>query len=89
MHSSLVVTTEGLPLGIAALKFWTRKRFKGSNALEKKINSTRVPIEKKESVRWLAHILSHPSRRPASDAYCSPAIADGVFDTWISVGLQS
>ena len=28
MHSSLVVTTDGLPLGMAAVKFWTRKKFK-------------------------------------------------------------
>src|SRR5205085_8482424 len=56
MHSSLVVTTEGLPLGIAAIKFWTRKEFKGTNALKKKINSTRIPIEEKESVRWLDNI---------------------------------
>ena len=28
MHSSLVITTEGLPLGISAIKFWTRKEFK-------------------------------------------------------------
>ncbi|MGC8561562.1 MAG: IS4/Tn5 family transposase DNA-binding protein, partial [Phycisphaerae bacterium] len=27
MHSSLVVTTEGLPLGLAGVKFWTRKKF--------------------------------------------------------------
>lgn len=27
MHSSLVVTTDGLPLGLAAVKFWTRKQF--------------------------------------------------------------
>ncbi len=56
MHSSLVVTTEGLPLGIAAIKFWSRKDFKGTNALKKKINSTRVPIEEKESVRWIDNI---------------------------------
>ncbi len=56
MHSSLVVTTEGLPLGLAAVKFWTRKKFKGTAALKKKINPTRVPIEKKESVRWLENI---------------------------------
>jgi len=56
MHSSLVVTTEGLPLGISAIKFWTRKEFKGTNALKKKINPTRVPIEEKESVRWLENI---------------------------------
>jgi len=27
MHSSLLVTTEGVPLGLGAIKFWTRKRF--------------------------------------------------------------
>jgi len=56
MHSSLVVTTEGLPLGLAAVKFWTRKKFKGTAALKKKINPTRVPIEKKESIRWLENV---------------------------------
>src|ERR1700733_3268668 len=29
MHSSLAITTEGLPLGLAAIKFWTRKTFQG------------------------------------------------------------
>ena len=56
MHSSLVVTVEGLTLGLAAIKFWTRKKFKGCDALNKKINSTRVPIEKKESMRWLENV---------------------------------
>ncbi len=56
MHSSLAVTTEGLPLGLAAVKFWTRKKFKGTNALKKKINPTRIPIEKKESIRWLENV---------------------------------
>src|SRR5262249_51245517 len=53
MHSSLAVTTEGLPLGLAAVKFWTREKFKGTNALKRHINPKRVPIEEKESVRWL------------------------------------
>jgi len=56
MHSSLAVTTEGLPLGLTAVKFWTRKKFKGTAALKKKINPTRVPIEKKESIRWLENL---------------------------------
>ena len=56
MHSSLAVTTEGLPLGLAAVKFWTRRKFKGTAQLKKKINPTRVPIEKKESVRWLDNL---------------------------------
>ena len=56
MHSSLAVTTEGLPLGLVAAKFWTREQFKGTNALKKKINPTRVPIEEKESFRWLENL---------------------------------
>jgi len=56
MHSSLAVTIEGLPLGLAAVKFWTRKKFKGTAALNKKINLTRIPIEKKESIRWLENV---------------------------------
>jgi hypothetical protein len=56
MHSSLAVTIEGLPLGLAAIKFWTRKKFKGTAALKQKINPTRIPIEKKESIRWLENL---------------------------------
>lgn len=56
MHSSLVVTSQGLPLGLAAIKFWTRKKFKGGRALKNKINATRIPIEKKESYRWLENV---------------------------------
>jgi hypothetical protein len=48
MHSSLAITTAGLPLGLCAVKFWTRDKFKGTAALKRKINPTRVPIEKKE-----------------------------------------
>ena len=56
MHSSLAVTTGGLPLGLAAVKFWTRKQFKGANALKRKINPTRMPIGQKESIRWLENL---------------------------------
>jgi hypothetical protein len=56
MDSSLVVTVEGLPVGLSAVKFWTRHQFKGTDALMKKINPTRVPIEEKESVRWLDNL---------------------------------
>jgi hypothetical protein len=68
MHSSLAVTAEGLPLGLVAIKFWTRSKFKGTNALKRKVNPTRVPIEAKESVRWLENLkestklLDEPSR---------------------------
>ena len=68
MHSSLAVTAEGLPLGLTAIKLWTRSKFKGTNALKKKVNPTRVPIEAKESARWLENLrqstelLEEPSR---------------------------
>ncbi len=68
MHSSLVLTADGLPLGLAAVKFWTRKRFKGTNALKGRVNLTRIPIEQKESVRWVENLkqstqlLDEPSR---------------------------
>jgi hypothetical protein len=68
MHSSLVLTPGGVPLGLAAGKFWTRKKFKGTNALRGKVNRTRIPIEQKESVRWLenlrhsAELLGDPAR---------------------------
>jgi hypothetical protein len=50
------VTTEGLPLGLTAIKFWSREKFHGANALKKHINPTRVPIEEKESIRWLDNL---------------------------------
>jgi hypothetical protein len=50
------VTPDGLPLGLAAIKFWNRKKFKGTNALKRKVNPTRVPIEEKESFRWLENV---------------------------------
>jgi hypothetical protein len=56
MHSSLAVTTSGTPLGLAAAKFWTRSKFKGTAALKRKVNPTRVPIETKESYRWLENL---------------------------------
>ena len=56
MHSSLVVTTDGLPLGLSAVKFWSRQKFRGTAALKRKINPTRVPIEQKESYRWLENM---------------------------------
>ena len=51
-----MVTTEGRPLGLAAVKFWSRKGFKNTNARKRTINPTTVPIEQKESVRWLENV---------------------------------
>ena len=67
MHASLAVTTNGLPLGVAAVKFWNRKKFKGARALKKKVNPTRVPIEEKESVRWLQNLEQSTARFAAPE----------------------
>lgn len=56
MHASLAVTPAGLPLGLTAVKFWSRNKFKGTTALKRKINPTRMPIEQKESMRWLDNL---------------------------------
>jgi hypothetical protein len=56
MHTSLAVTEGGVPLGVTALKVWTRSKFRGTAALKRVINPTRVPIEGKESVRWLDNL---------------------------------
>jgi hypothetical protein len=68
MHASLAVTTDGLPLGLAVIKFRTRAGFKGTNALKRRVIPTRVPIEAKESIRWLGNmrqataLLGDPAR---------------------------
>jgi hypothetical protein len=55
LHSSLALTLEGLPLGLAAVKFWSRKTFKGRAARRK---AHRAPIKEKESLRWLENLRS-------------------------------
>jgi hypothetical protein len=55
LHSSLVVTLDGLPLGLAAVKFWNRKAFRGQKAKRQAHNA---PVEEKESMRWLENLRS-------------------------------
>jgi hypothetical protein len=75
MHSSLAMTPQGKPLGLTAIKLWTHKKFKGTNALagrgqeggKHSVNTTRIPIEVKESARWLENLrqstqLANPDR---------------------------
>ena len=66
MHASLAITPEGLPLGLAAIKFWSRDSFKQTNHMKRKINPTRVPISGKESIKWLEN-LNHSSKKIGSE----------------------
>lgn len=54
MHSTLGVSTEGLPLGILNQQIYARQAFSPNKTIKKKkdLNST-LPIEQKESNRWL------------------------------------
>jgi len=56
MHASLAVTSEGLPLGLTSTRFWSRKVFKNTNQMKRKVNQTRLPIEGKESIKWLKNM---------------------------------
>jgi hypothetical protein len=92
MHSSLAVTTDGLPLGLTAIKFWSREKFKGTNALKKRINPTRVPIEEKESIRWLDNLRRSTEllERPACCVHIGDRESDiyELFCTAKDIGTQ-
>jgi hypothetical protein len=51
----------GIATRTGAVKFWTRSKFKETNALKRKMNPTRVPIEAKESIRWLENLRQSTS----------------------------
>ena len=69
MHSGPVLSSEGVPLGLAAVKFRARQKFNGTNALKKRVNPTRIPIEQKESYRWLEN-LRQSARQPGDPPRC-------------------
>jgi hypothetical protein len=80
MHSSLVATAKGLPLGLAEVKFWTRKQFEGTSELKRHINPPRVPIEEKESWRWLQNVPQ--SSALLDDPVCCVHIGDRESDIY-------
>ncbi len=76
MHSSLVVTEGGLPLGLAAVKFWNREKFRGTAQLKRKINPTwvpRLPTDRQAEALPVSRLDRHPCRgnrctpRPQAD----------------------
>lgn len=71
MHLSMVVTGAGLPLAVAAIKFWTRENFKGSNAVRRKIIPTRVPIEQMKKMRWLQNLQSSTKLLCETEGECA------------------
>lgn len=67
MHSSLLLTTDGLPLGFVSKKFWNREKFKNVKALYRNKNATRIPIEQKESFRWIEAVRDTNKRLGSSE----------------------
>jgi hypothetical protein len=63
MHSSMAITPDGQPLGVAAIKLWER-----DEAPKKKRCLDKVPIEQKKSYRWLENLRQATARSgdPAS-----------------------
>ncbi len=54
MHTTLGITTEGLPLGLLDQAIFSREEpTKAKKELKKKSHNTALPIEEKESIRWL------------------------------------
>ena len=71
MHSSMVVSPEGLRLGLAAIKCWNRKKFTGCNALKGKTN--RKPCRK-----LLQNWLSWAGTLPALQTHLVEILWSGV-----------
>ena len=61
MHSTLVVTPEGLPLGLLTQKIWARVSYSQQSERERK----NTAIEEKESYRWLAALQETGELAPA------------------------
>jgi hypothetical protein len=80
MHSSLVLTPEGLPLGFSSKKFWNRDKFKGVKKIYRKQNATRIPIDQKESYRWLEGV--HATNQLLGDAHRLVHIGDREADIY-------
>ena len=56
MHASLAITPEGIPLGLTSTRFWSRHVFKNTTQMKRYINPTRVPINEKESIKWIKNL---------------------------------
>lgn len=56
MHTSLAVGAGNVPLGLLGNKIWVRDRAKKKNIRSRKLNYTRVPVEEKESYKWLESV---------------------------------
>ena len=62
MHSTLVVTPEGLPLGLLTQKIWARSSYNQQSERERK----NTAVEQKESYRWISALQETAELAPAN-----------------------
>jgi hypothetical protein len=67
MHSSMAITPDGQPLGVAAIKLWERDEAPKKG--KKKPCFDKVPIDQKKSYRWLEN-LRQATARSSDPASC-------------------
>ena len=75
MHSSLAITTAGLPLGLCAVKFWNSRQVQGNRGAQKKDQSNAGPHREEREHPMAGELKTvhrtsrrsgtlHPYRRP-------------------------
>lgn len=82
-HPLMAFTVDGVPLGIAWHKFWTREKIEtGMSRAEKREHRDSIPIEKKESVRWLEGLRAAREAAAACPTTTSICVSDSESDIY-------
>ena len=63
MHSALVTTLQGLPLGLVSQQIWSRDETANQLTAEAR---RKLPIEEKESYKWLVALSESVKHKPAN-----------------------
>ena len=80
MHSTLCVTTQGVPLGLIDQAVWARDRATAGKRHRRK----ELPIEAKESYRWIESLRAVHERTPASTTVITVADREAdIFEVFV------
>jgi hypothetical protein len=75
VHTTLAVTTDGIPLGVIDQKIWARSQFRKSNQ-----DYQGIPVEEKESIKWLEAGHQTKFQEPTSTRFI--VVADREADVY-------
>ncbi len=82
VHPLWAVTPDGIPLGIAWHTSWVRDTIRtGMTAAQKRQQLKAIPIEDKESLRWISGLRAAVQVAEACPDTCCVAVADSEADT--------